>query len=104
MGDTVLYALDGADVEGVNSRRANFQHFNQGRAGHKHPHGRGVREASGHVAHVGTSVAVGDVFAAVVCKVVDPPRLNLRVLLDGSDVQWVTCVPPGDGPGQWRPR
>ena len=103
MGAIVAYTLDATDAEAINSRRANFQHYNQGRSGHKHPHGRDVRAATGHVAHIGTPVAAGDVFAAQVSRVPDPPRLNLRVLLDGTDVHWVTNVPPGDGPGMWSP-
>lgn len=104
VGDTVLYRLDTADVEGITSRRENFQLFNQGRSGHKHPHDRGVHQASGHIAHVGTPVAAGDELAADVARIPDPPRLNLRVKLDGTDIHWVTCVPPGDGPGMWSRR
>jgi hypothetical protein len=101
LGDTVIYRLDETDVEQITSRRANFQAFNQGRSGHKHPHGRQVREASGHVAHIGTPVHVGQECAARVSAVPGLPRLNLRVELDGSDIHWVTCVPEGTDPGQW---
>ncbi len=104
-GDIVFYYLDGTDAEQITSRRANFQLFNQGRSGHKHPHGRDVHEASGHVAHIGTPVHAGQEFAAQVSVIPGWPRLNLRVLLDGSDVHWVTNVPQGTGqPGTWRLR
>jgi hypothetical protein len=103
-GDIVLYTLDAADVEQITARRANFQLHNQGRSGHKHPHSRDVHKASGHIAHIGTPVTMGDVLPAVVTRVPDPPNANLRVLLDGSDTQWATGVPPGDGPGAWRRR
>lgn len=101
LGDTVIYRLDETDVEQISARRANFQVFNQGRSRHKHPHGRDVRQASGHVAHIGTPVCVGQECSARVSAVPDPPRLNLRVELDGSDIHWVTGVPEGPGPGQW---
>ena len=104
VGGRVLYRLDDTDADQVNARRANFQAFNQGRSGHKHPHGREVREASGHVAHIGTPVRAGQEFAADICAIPDPPRLNLRVLLDGSDVHWVTSVAEGTGPGTWSHR
>jgi hypothetical protein len=103
-GDIVLYRLDATDVEGINSRRANFQLFNQGRARAKHPHGRDLHHASGHVAHIGTPVREGQEFPALVVAMPDPPRVNLQVFLDGSDVQWVTCAPEGEGPGTWSPR
>jgi hypothetical protein len=101
LGDTVIYRLDETDVEQITSRRANFQVFNQGHSRHKHPHGREVRQASGHVAHIGTPVHVGQECPATVSAVPDPPRLNLRVALDGSDVHWVTCVSEGAECGQW---
>lgn len=104
-GDIVLYCLDETDAAGITSRRNNFQKFNQGRSGHKHPHPPDIGRASGHVAHIGTPVHTGQEFAAQVCAVPDAPRLNLRVLLDGSDVHWVTNVPQGSGePGTWRQR
>ncbi len=104
LGDFVIYRLDETDVAQITSRRANFQLFNQGRSGHKHPYGRDVHEATGHIAHVGTPVHAGQECAAMVSLIPDPPRVNLRVLLDGSDVQHVTNVPPGDGPGTWSSR
>ena len=103
-GDIVLYRLDETDAENITSRRANFQLYNQGRSGHKHPHSRDVHEATGHVAHIGTPVAAGDELPAMVTRIPDPPNLNLRVMLDGSDVHWVTCVPEGTGPGTWSGR
>lgn len=105
LGDTVLYRLDLYDAEQINARRANFQAFNHsGRAGHKHPHDRDIRAASGHVAHIGTPVSAGQLVAAQVCDVSCSPRLNLRVLLDGSDVHWVTGVAEGTEHGTWMRR
>jgi hypothetical protein len=104
LGDIVIYCLDATDVEGITSRRVNFQLKNQGRSGHKHPHGRDVHEAPGYVAHIGSPVHVGQECVGVVSLIPDPPRVNLHLLLDGSDPHWVTCVPPGDGPGTWRTR
>ena len=108
-GDLVWYQLDEADAEGISQRRENFQVFNHGSSGHKHPHqqGRagGQRLATGHVAHIGNPVRAGQVCAAQVTYVNDTDQtLNLRVILDGSDVQWACSVPQGDAPGTWQPR
>jgi hypothetical protein len=102
LGRRVLYTLDEADAAGINSRRANFTAFNAKFSGHKHPHEHGRPGATGHVAHMGSPVRAGDVLAADVAMVPDPPLVNLRVLLDGTDVHWATSVAEGPGPGQWR--
>jgi hypothetical protein len=103
-GDRVLYTLDTEDAESVNRRRADFQSFQALYASHKHPHGRtsGGSGASGHVAHTGLQVHAGQELPADVVIVSESRTLCLRVLLPGSDVQWVMNVPRGDGPGQWR--
>jgi hypothetical protein len=108
-GDLVWYILDEADAEGINQRRSNFQAFNHGHSGHKHPHRQGEatgqRLASGHIAHIGNPVAAGGECAAQVSLInTDDGTLNLRVLLDGSDVHWVCSVPEGTGPGTWQRR
>lgn len=106
MGDLVWYVLDATDAGQINARRDNFQWFNAGRSGHKHPHPHGVRGASGHVAHIGVAVSEGEVRCAEVSAVADPERgrLNLRVALDGSDVHWVKGAAEGEGPGMWAVR
>lgn len=108
IGDRVWYRLDAADVEGITQRRVNFQRFNHGESGHKHPHNQGQavgdRLASGHVAHIGNPVEVDQACSAIVSAIPEWPRLNLRVELDGSDIHWVTAVPEGNVPGTWRYR
>lgn len=105
IGDMVWYYLDEADVEGINQRRQNFQAFNHGESGHKHPHNqgqaKGQRLASGHVAHIGNPVSVGEKCAAFVSRVNGDGTLNLRVILDGTDLQWVCSVPEGNVSGSW---
>jgi hypothetical protein len=106
IGDRVLYTLDETDVKHINQWRENFTTFNHGASGHKHPHDPGLaggeRLSSGHMAHIGNPVRAGDQPFADVCAIPDPPRLNLRVALDGCDVYWATGVPQGDGPGTWQ--
>ena len=106
LGDRVWYRLDATDAEQITARRDNFQWYNAGRSGHKHPHPHGTRGASGHVAHIGTPVSAGDRRCAEVTEVADPERgrLNLWVKLDGSDGQWVKGAAEGDGPGMWARR
>lgn len=105
-GDRVWYCLDATDADEINARRSNFQAFNAGRSGHKHPHPVGGSGASGHVAHIGVTVREGDVPYADVSEVADPQcgRLNLRVALDGTDVHWVKGAAEGTGPGTWARR
>jgi hypothetical protein len=106
MGDLVWYVLDPEDADEITARRDNFQRYNAGRSGHKHPHPVGGSAATGHVAHIGVRVYAGDVRCAEVTEVADPEcgRLNLWVKLDGSDGQWVKGAPEGTGPGTWARR
>ena len=104
-GDRVMYSLDEEDVTGVSSRRANFDLFQAMGSHGKHPHGKspqGGSGASGHIAHIGLPVHVGQELPADVIIVNGLGRLCLKVLLPGSDVQWVENAAEGDGPGHWR--
>jgi hypothetical protein len=103
-GDRVLYTLDSEDADGVNARRDNFQRHQAETSHGKHPHTRGGSGASGHIAHIGLRVREGFVLPADVVQVSPYGDLSLRVLLPGSDIQWVINVPEGTGPGTWQAR
>lgn len=84
----VQYKLTAADASDVNRRRAPG-------AGH------GEGWPLGAQAHVGNSVAEGDVFPAVVVRSwPESPTCNLHVLLDGTDSLWRTSVSEGPTEGQ----
>jgi hypothetical protein len=44
---------------------------------------------------------VGDACAAIVVRAFGGTSANLRLLLDGREIGWVTSAPEGDQPGQW---
>ncbi|MFF9312139.1 hypothetical protein ACF1BS_14635 [Streptomyces sp. NPDC014748] len=91
IGDIVLYRLTAGDVAHINPWRKDF-------------HQNGSADSrTGFIGHIGNSVAVGDVFPAVVVRVHAESTVtcNLRVLLDGSDTWWATSRAEGDEPGRW---
>jgi hypothetical protein len=102
LGDRVYYRLDAEDVEEINGRRDNFQRHQATTSHGKHPHVRGGSGASGHIAHVGLQVHVGERCFADVTQVNPNGRLCLRVATNGSDLQWAVNVPRGRRPGQWQ--
>lgn len=91
----VLYTLTGDDAETVNRRRVGRS------AWAKLAH----RVTDGAQLHVGNSVSVGQQYPMVIVRVWDDPpgSVNGQVLLDGTDVLWVTSVKPGVGPGTFAP-
>lgn len=92
LGRIVLYRLTGDDAEAINRRRADAE----GRM-------TAIREErTGYQVHVGNLAHGGQVYPAVVVRMVDgAPAVNLRVLLDGSDTYWATSRAEGDERGQW---
>lgn len=105
LGDIVLYILDEADAAKINAWRSNFRAFNSREAGHKHPHVPGKQGATGHIAHTGLETTAGDVLPAIVVDdKSDDGRLGLKVLLNGNDTYWATCVAEGMSPGEWHYR
>jgi hypothetical protein len=106
VGDRVLYTLRHFDAYEINGRRDNFQ-SHQASASHgihPHEHDDTWTGAPGYVAHIGLSAREGDVCAADVTAVHSSGAVNLRVLLDGTDVHWLRNVPEGDEPGTWKVR
>lgn len=91
VGRIVHYTLSAHDAELINRRR-------QRPSAQDDP-----PWPQGAMAHVGNSVAEGDVFPLVVTRVwnQDPGTVNGQVLLDGSDTLWVTSVTPGEGGCHW---
>ena len=55
----------------------------------------------GAQAHIGNSVAAGDVFPMLVTHVWSPGYVNGQVFLDGNDCLWATSVIEGTGERQW---
>lgn len=100
IGRTVLYRLTAKDAEEVNRRRTT---------------GSSIAERIrigewplGAQAHIGNPEGEGSVRPMVVVHVWPDefgpgvPGVNGRVMLDGTDVLWVTSVSEGNGPGQWH--
>lgn len=99
VGRIVHYKLNDADARAINVRRADADAYRR-----KSPRGEaGEAGATGHVAHAGNHVAVGEVYPALVVRVFDPSvtTANLQVLLDGNDTYWATSRVEGEEPGQW---
>jgi hypothetical protein len=104
-GDRVLYYLDANDVNEITTNRANFVLSKSLADTHKHPHEKAPGSgAPGLMAHIGLPVHEGQELPADVIIINPFGRLSLRVLLPGSDVQWVENVPEGTGPGMWGQR
>lgn len=94
LGQQLYYVLGQDDVHEIETRRAPYT---------------AIAAAGGPlgIAPVGTDVHEGDVCPATVsrCLPLDPEdRLNLRVLLDGTDDLWVRRRREGTGhePGTWH--
>ena len=41
----------------------------------------------------GNTVMVGDVYPAIIVRIVGGTTINLKVMLDGTDTYWATSVP-----------
>jgi hypothetical protein len=90
LGRIVLYRLTSEDADAVTRRRRDADNF-------------GARDNhTGYMVHHGNPVQAGDDFPAVVVRVWPDGAVNARVLLDGTDVQWVTWIREGTETGQWR--
>jgi hypothetical protein len=55
---------------------------------------------------MGNAAHEGDVFPAMIVRVLDKPAsefsvVQLQVFLDGCDQLWVTSAEQGTGPGKW---
>lgn len=95
LGRSVMYTLTEHDAQEINKRRADFQKWR----------GDTRYEDSGLQAHVGNTAQRGDYFPATVVAMFpkeDDHLLNLRVLLDGTDVFWATSRERGLSAGQWH--
>ena len=62
----------------------------------------------GAMAHIGNPVLGGDILPAMVVKVHPDDTVNLKVMLDGTDVLWVQAVAldetKAQGTWHWIPR
>jgi len=86
-GEIHAYVLSADDAESINRRRVDAFHS------------RIKNKMTGAIVHVGSSVSPLDVFPIIVIKIIDAiddaSVVNGRVILDGTDVLWVTDVPMG---------
>lgn len=102
VGRIVYYRLDNNDAEAINRRRTTGNSIAERIAAGQWP--------IGAQAHIGNSVSAGDVFPAIVVRVLPNDNLNLKVMLDGSDDYWATTRPqslepePQMGTWNWPPR
>lgn len=99
VGRIVHYKLSANAVEQISRRRTSGEQIRAAIEGGDWP--------VGAQAHIGNSVAVGDVLPLVVVRVWPDkfgpgvPGVNGQVLLDGCDQFWVTSAKEGEGPGEW---
>ncbi|HCT79268.1 MAG TPA: hypothetical protein DGT23_22445 [Micromonosporaceae bacterium] len=94
IGRIVHYALNEWDADAINKRRADYSATCRDNGG---------PPPTGHVGHVGNSVAVGDYYPAMVVRTFGEGAVvaNLQVFLDGNDCYWATSRGEGDAPGTW---
>ncbi|WP_054657247.1 hypothetical protein [Stenotrophomonas pictorum] len=79
----VLYSLSELDARIINARRIGKAEQQDALIDE--------RLTPGVQVHEGSCVAAGDGCPAVIVRVLDDGRVNLKVLLDGNDDHWVTC-------------
>lgn len=101
VGDLVLYSLSEQNANQINRRRSDAS-LNVRKMREERP---------GFIAHIGNSVAAGDVFPMTITRVWGSTpgcAVNGQVMLDGNDLHWVTSVNEVDGvsdpQGRWRYR
>ncbi len=98
IGRLVHYVLSAEDAFKINGRRTN---------------GAAIQDriledkwSIGAQAHIGNTVAPGDVLPAMVVRVLPGEQVNLQVFLDGNDVFWATtraeAAPGRTEPGRWH--
>lgn len=89
IGRIVLYTLTEGDAAQVNKRRADFMTSDSADA------------ATGFMAHYGSPARSGLVLPALIVRVWDDDTVNLRVMLDGTDILWATNRAQGADRGEW---
>jgi hypothetical protein len=104
-GRIVYFVFDKKAVDEVNRRRTTEESVkDRMRANSREQWPRGAQ------AHIGNTTTVLEIAPAIVTRVVDEPdgrgpeRVNLKVMLDGSDNYWVTNVSfdSNKQPGTWH--
>lgn len=94
-GRMVYFVFDAASAAEANRRRTNSAAIREQIQAGVWP--------IGAQAHIGSDVQDGDVLPAIVVRV-EGDRVNLKVLLDGTDMYWIRYVTFDDGkrPGTWH--
>ena len=95
-GRIVYFVFDGQGADEVNRRRTTGASIADRITASAWP--------VGAQAHIGSPVRHGDVLPAMVVRVHDHHSVNLRVMLDGTDVYWATSVAfdPAKRPRSWH--
>lgn len=94
-GRMVYFVFDAASAAEANRRRTSSAAI------------RGQIQAGawpiGAQAHIGSTVTEGDILPAMVTRV-EAERVNVKVMLDGTDVYWKQFVPFDEAkrPGTWH--
>lgn len=97
IGDVVTYTLSAADAQQINARRRTAAQLQDTiLAG---------AWTVGAQAHMGSTVAAGDRFGAIVVRVGEGDVINAQVMLDGTDVHWTRAARRGapELQGCWQP-
>lgn len=96
IGQVVRYTLSESDAQLINARRRTAAQIQDAI----------LSEAwsMGAQPHMGSDVSAGDMCAAVVVRAWTGERVNLQVLLDGTDVHWARSVRRGEASegGSWH--
>jgi hypothetical protein len=96
----VLYRLSERDAAQVNGNRHAATEMTRARS--RYPVSGPFDNRNAYILHTGSHVSEGDQYPAVVVRTFEEgARLNLHVLLDGTDTYWATTRTEGDEPGQW---
>lgn len=96
----VEYKLTAQDAERINRRRTSGESIASRIAAEMWPEGA--------QAHIGSPVAQGDVFPAIIVRVFPDehgpgaPGVNAQVLLDGNDTLWILSAREGTENGTWN--
>lgn len=96
LGRVVLYTLTDTDAQQINARRTTPAEIQD----------QVVMGcwSIGAQAHVGARVAEGEVVAAIVVRALPTGDVNLKLMLDGTDVLWCRGKRQATGskPGHWH--
>jgi len=95
-GRIVLLVLNTSQAEEINRRRTTGSEIH-----HKLEAGTWP---AGAQAHIGNVVQAGDTYPAIVVRCWAENRVNLQVLLDGTDTYWATTISESmvPNPGFWH--